>query len=392
MYYHIRVKFGEEDIQINNSNLRELTVVQDLNKFAPEFKLVLQDSTGAFTHVFPFDKGMSKVYIEMAKTQESTDINSFDFSVYRRKPGCDGSNPYGIYDVVGLLDTQGLFNPTVSKGFSGSIKTNLESISNNDLKISDTEVSSSLDYDKNLLQPNWSNIQLFKYLKENLLGSNNECSYKCFIKRYKMKSYFVFKSLTEMIESPVSYKFVLNDKPYEDRLPILSYYIFDNYKIYTSLAAKKQSYSYFNYDTSTYTEGEEDLQDYTSLTDYFLIDKDDTENNVIMDKTGRSNDFTDDFSGMIKGSYFNRLTSLVKMWINTEGLPNVVPGQTVEIFFPQNVSGDSLYSFQYSGYWLVEQVIHNLGSYFYTKLLLTRTGMDTDKQTTLVQADKRKRF
>jgi hypothetical protein len=390
MYYHIRVKFGEDDLPVSNSNLRELTIVQDINKFLPEFKLTLQDTTGALTHIFPFDQGMSKIYIEIAKTPVNEDINSFSFAVYRRKPGNDVSNPFGIYDVEGLLDMSGLFGPDYCRGLSGNIKTNLENIAKNELGITNTDVSTGLSYSKNLLQPKWSNIQFLKYLKENLIGSNNECGFRSFIKRYNRQTYFVFKSLTEMVASPVAYKFILADKPYEDRLPVFSYYIFDNYKLYESFGSKKQAYSYFNYDTTTYTEGTEDVQSYQSLSDFFLIDKNDSESSNAITNTGRSNDFTSNFAGMVKGSYYNRLASLVKMWISTEGLPNVVPGQTVEVFFPHGLQASELYSYQYSGFWLVEQVVHNLGEAFYTKLLLTRHGMDTDKATSLLSATKRK--
>jgi len=331
------------------------------------------------------------VSIELAKTQDSEDINSFDFDIYRRKPGSDTSNPYGIYDIEGLLDVPGLFGPDYCRSFSGKIKDSLQSISANELKIKNTDISVGLDYTKTLLQPKWSNVQFLKYLKTNLIGKNNECGYKAFIKRQNMKSYFVFKSLNEMIDSPVAYKFMLSDRMFEDRLPIFSFYIFDNYKLNGVFASKRQAYSYFDYDTGTFVEGSEAVEDYKSLTDFYLIDKDDLEDSNAIIDTGTNNEFTNDFAGRVKGSYYNRLTNLVKMWINTEGLPNATPGQTVEIFFPHGMQAEALYSFQYSGYWLIEKVVHNLGDNFYTKLLLTRHGLDTDKETTLLSALSKKK-
>jgi len=207
----------------------------------------------------------------------------------------------------------------------------------------------------------------------------------------KMKPVFVFKSLTEMVKDPVSYKFILKDKPYEDRRAIFSFYIYDNYKIYEVFASKKQSYSYFDFDTSVFTEGEHDAQDFPSLTDYLLIDENDSEDSNTITNTGRSNDFTSNFAGKVKGNYYNRLTDLVNMWIVVEGLPNATPGQVIEIFFPQGISADALYSYQYSGFWLIQKVVHNIGEGFMTKLLLTRQGLDTDKKTTLVKATKRRK-
>jgi hypothetical protein len=57
----------------------------------------------------------------------------------------------------------------------------------------------------------------------------------------------------------------------------------------------------------------------------------------------------------------------------------------VHIFFPQ--SALNIYDYQYTGNWLVERVVHNIGgSIFLTKLLLCRGGIDTAKTTTLLRA------
>jgi len=74
------------------------------------------------------------------------------------------------------------------------------------------------------------------------------------------------------------------------------------------------------------------------------------------------------------------------MWITTIGLSNMTPGKVVQVFFPHGADAGNLYSYQYSGYWLVERVVHNIGDTFMTKLLLTRNGLDTDKETTLLKS------
>ena len=66
--------------------------------------------------------------------------------------------------------------------------------------------------------------------------------------------------------------------------------------------------------------------------------------------------------------------------------------QTIEIFFPQGAAVGELYSYQYQGYWLVEKVVHNMGDMFYTKLLLSRHGVDSSKPTSLIPATLFKRI
>ena len=390
--YHLIVKFGDQVLPLSTSVLRELTNTQDMNKLVPEFRLRIDDATGALTHLLPFDKSMSNVYIELAldSNLDTIDKNAFEFMVYIREPSGTQSTPTTEYDITGLLDVKKLFAPGESRGFSGSMKTTLETIAA-ELEVDSTEISSSLDYDKNILQPQWTNAQLLNNLQEYLIGSNDEYGFKCFVKNYKYDKIFTFTSLSEMITSPIAYKFILNDTAYEGQLPIYEYYIYDNYKLYGIFGIKSQDYSYFDYTNSVYTNLTENVADYTSLSDFFAIDKDDTtDNNEIIDN-GRSTDFTRTSKGKVKSSYGNKLVGLVKMWITTQGLPNAVPGQTIQIFFPHGVVGDNLYSYQYSGYWLVERVVHNLGDVFLTKLLLTRHGIDTDKDTTLTAATTKKR-
>lgn len=389
--YNLIVEFGNTVVPLSTSILRELTIIQDMNKLLPEFRFRILDSSGALTHIVPFDQNMSKVRIRAALNYETTDENIFEFVVYIREPGARQSNPSAEYDISGLLDVQKLFSPDYSRGLPGNIKTSLENIALNELKVDATEVSVGLNYAKNLLQPTWTNAQLINKLKEYLIGQNGEYGYKCFIKNYQYKKIFVFKSISEMIKDSISYKFVLNSEPYQDQLPVYEYYIFDNYKIYGIFGARTQSYSYFDYENSQYVRNTEKVEDYFSLSDFYLIDKNDVMDSNEINDTGRSNDFTSDFKGKIKSSYGNRLASLSKLWITTIGLPNAVPGQTIQIFFPYGAAkGDNLYSYQYSGYWLIERVIHNFGDTFVTKLLLTRHGLDTDIKTSLLPATLKK--
>jgi len=380
------IKFGDTQIQADDTNLKELTIIQDLNKFLPEFKLKLSDSGGLLTHLVPSDRKNGKVYIELA--QDPTDQktkNAWTFTTYTRTPEGDQSNPSAVFSIDGLLDVDGLFTSDESRGFSGTIYSAIEEVASELTNIFYKEISPSLVYTKNLIQPTWTNAQFLNYLKENLIGSNGEYGFKCFIKTLNQRNIFTFNSISEMILNAPIYKFILSPYKYQDRYPIFNYYVYDNYKLYGTFASKKQAYSYFDYENSEFIEGEESVTDYEISADYYLIDKADNDDSNSINVTGRSNDFTEDFLGKVKGSYGNRIHGLVKMWVTTEGLASVVPGQMIHIFFPQ--SAINIYDYQYSGNWLVERVVHNVGgSIFYTKLLLIRGGIDTAKQTTLLRA------
>jgi hypothetical protein len=380
------IKFGGTQIQTDDTNLKELTIIQDINKFLPEFKLKLGDSGGLLTHLVPSDRKNGKVYIELA--QDPTDQktkNAWAFTTYTRTPEGDQSNPSAVFSIDGLLDVDGLFTKDESRGFSGTIYDTIEEISGGLTNIFHSEISPSLTYEKNLVQPTWTNAQFLNYLKENIAGSNDEYGFKCFVKTLNQRNIFTFSSISEMVKNAPIYKFILSPYKYQDRYPVFNYYVYDNYKLYGTFASKTQAYSYFDYENSEFIQEEEVVEDYEISADYYLIDKADNEDSNSINNTGRNSDFTENFLGKVKGSYGNRIHGLVKMWITTEGLASAVPGQMVHIFFPQ--SALNIYDYQYTGNWLVERVVHNIGgSIFLTKLLLTRGGIDTAKTTTLLPA------
>lgn len=390
MNYFLSCKFGDKVLPLEVPNLRELTIVQDMNKFLPEFRMKIVDATGQLTHLSPIDDSMGKVSIGFAQDSSADVQNYIDFDAYMYLPEGRQSTPASTYDIEGLLSVSDLLTTDYSRGFNGSIQETIQLIAD-ELAIDFTDISPSLSYKKNLIQPYWNNIQFLKYLKERIIGSDGEWGFKSFIRVFQSRKTLVFKSMAEMMVSPVAYKFILCDRGYKDQLPIFNYNIFGNSKIYTSFAGKAQSYTYFNYDTEVIEDKKSYAEDYESLAQYFLIDSSENESSNYLNKLGRTNDFdkatTDEyFQGYVKNNYGNRLMDLVKLWITTQGIPNICPGQIVQVFFPYGQDSNQIASFQYSGYWLVERVVHNMGTHFLTKLLLTRNGIDTDLGSTLLSS------
>jgi len=383
--YYLRFLLGPVEIPINTSVIKEFVIIQDSNKFLPTFKISLLDTGGMLTHLAPSDKNMSNTRVEIGYDASSKPDNSFDFVTIRRMPKGNTAQS-SLFYIEGLLNTANyLFGKSYCRSFTGKIKNSLTNIAINDLKLDEVDISPSLDYEKLIIQPEWSISQLLIYLRDNISGKNGETGYRCFIKRENHKSIFVFKTLNELIDKKIEYKFIVDSNPTEDRIPVYEYEIFDNYKIFGIFSSKKQAWCYFDYDNSKYVEGENSCQDLHSLSPYFLIDKEDSEASDKIEDTGRSNDFTSNFEGLTKNSYQNRLVGLLKMWVVTPGIANLTPGTTINILF--GVSASTILSHQYSGFWLVEKVIFMFGEKFMTRILCTRGGIDTDLQTTLVKAN-----
>jgi len=384
--YILNIKINNIVIPIEPQKIEELTITQDIDRFLPVFKLRVDDPTGIFTHVIPFDKSSNSISIEIARGANHDNLNEFKFTVERR-----ACKEEGKYEISGMLDIKNLFSSSKCRSFTGNLKTNLENLALNELEVSKTEIGKSLDYDKTVLQPYWDNGVLLRYLKNNVLGNNNEAGYNCFIKNIKGKTTFVFKSLDELYASAIQYKFIVGPDALKNHYPIYTYKIYDNSELITDYGAKLQKYTYFNYDTGENVDDSISVEDFTSLTNYFLINDDDISDSTFFNRLGRSNSFTSDFDGKVRNSYYNRLGRLISMWASTQGLENIAPGDMVRVIFGEMLQRKNLFLYQHTGYWMVKRVVHIIGQSFLTNFLLVRNGIDTDKENTLMKATKKKK-
>lgn len=396
--YQLRLLFGDEDIALTPHTVEEFSITLDINRFLPAFRLRMLDSQGLFVHLSPLDHSISKISVEIRRGIASEEqYNRFDFDVYKRTPDPD------TYDIQGLLSIDGLFSPERCRGFSGNIKSNLETIASDDLGIENTDVSILLDYDKKLVQPSWTNAQFLNYLKNNISGENGETCWYTFIKNIFISDnskapIFVFKCYNEFTNEKPKYNFMIggqailknNRGKTTSYYPVFDYDILDNYKVIGIYGNQTKTYSYFNYSTSQFVNNSVSLNEYFSLSEFLLIDKDDPDNSVDI-STGRSNDFTEDFAEKATGQHYRRTTDLVKMWITVWGLESIAPGDIVKLKIALPSNPDFELNYQYQGYWMVERVVHMFGMGYTMRLLLTRGGIDTLYNTSLVPAIKRKK-
>jgi len=384
--YTLDIKFGGILVPVLPQMIEELTITQDIDRIVPTFKMRLKDSTGLLGEIIPFDRSSNSVYIRIARSQDLNNLNEFEFVVERRKPTSDKD-----YEITGILNVDGLFTPFRSRALTGNIKGSLEDIAHTELNVSDTEVSASLSYEKTLLQPDWTNAAFFRYLKYNLIGKNNEACYYCIIKNIRSIKVLTFASIEDLFSAPLKYSFIIGHEPFENFYPVSEYRVYDNSPIITDFAARSQKYGYFDYASGRVIGAAISISDCPSLAESFLVDKDNNVDSVNLRRLGRNNDFTSNFKGKMRNDYFDRLTNLIHMWISTWGMENISPGDIVKIVFSEALSRGSLFIYQHSGYWMVKRVVHILGSSFMTNLLLTRCGVDTDMETTLMEATKVRR-
>ncbi len=382
--YNLNIRFGDADTLITPQMIQELTITQDIERLLPTFKLSLADASKILAEIIPYDKNSNTVSIDLARDSNSLEINEFTFEVKRRT----AISPEDSYTIEGILKVPQLLDYERNKYFDGDVKTNLQNIASN-LGISKTEIGSSLSYEKSFLQPKWTDAQLLNYLKQELIGKNNESGYFCYIANILAEPILVFKSLNELILGPVRYNFLVGPKPHKDFLPISEYRIFDDSQLLVDCGGTSKKYSYFDYSSGSYINGSIDAEDCPVLSEFLSLDKD-RENSRTSIETGRSNSFTD-FEGRFRNSFFNRINNNTHMWAATWGLENISPGDVVLVIFSEAFQRGNLFVYQHSGLWLVKRVVHIIGNTFFTNLLLVRAGIDSDIENSLIESVNRRK-
>jgi hypothetical protein len=382
--YVLSVKFGDQEIPVNASNLKQCTVIQDIRKLLPEFRFIMKDTSGILSHVMPFDKKMSRLSFKISTAVEDPKMDFYDFTVYRRELVADGL-ANGDYDIRGLLDVEGLHSPNWIRSFNGTVTSTIQQLGA-ELGITKYEISSSLNIKKTIIQPNWTNGQLLKYMANTLTASNLEANFRVFVKVVNNTKILVFKSLRDLINAPLKAKYIFSDKLFEDYKPAYNYEILDNYKFLGLLGCKKQKFTYFDYETGTFTLEQDDLSDIIGLSEHHLVDKSDPEDGLSYDSLGRSNAYHEKFIGSVHSTFETRINDLVKMWITVDGDLSLKLGDIVRVLFPQGFESGKLFSYQYAGYWLVERISYHFDDSFRMSLLLTRNGVELETKTSLVPA------
>jgi hypothetical protein len=384
--YKLGLTIGGTYVPLQAGMVQELTITQDIDQLLPSFKMTLREPTGILGEIVPHDKDANSIGLKITGSLGEEYSNEFQFLVKRRRATFEKQ-----YSIEGILNVIDLLDPPKSRALTGNVYTSISDIVSDELKIPDAEIGQSLQYSKTIIQPWWTNAQLLRFLKGNLLGINGQSGYYCFIKNIRSLPIFVFKSLDEIVEQSVAANFMIGHKQYEDFYPVVDYQVLDSSQLISQFSAKQQSYAWFDYATGVYKSGSVGYTEYPSLSEQFLIDEDNDTQGTLELHTGRSNDFHEDFEGKIKSKYYGALTGLVSMWISAWGNESLAPGDVVKVVFNEAFASGDFYLYQHSGYWLVKRVVHVLGSSFLTNILLTRSGIDSSIENTLIMAERSKR-
>lgn len=386
--YFLAIYIGDAFVPLQPSMLKEVSITCDLSRFVPVCRLAFHE-TGNFTNIFPYDKTLNKLTIEFGRSTGSSLLNRAEFTIIRRTPDISG----GIYEVEGFLNVEGLFNSVYKRGWSRNISDVISQIAEKELNIpqEDQVISPALNYKKNLIQPHWTNAHWFAYLQKRLIGKNGQTNWVCTIHNLVGKKVFWFRSLEEIINDRSKFNFIVGERTFEGCLPIFDLKLIDNSSIISFICSPRQLYKYFDWRKGKYIEDYVEVKSLPSLTDYFLIDEGHIGEGIPFEYFGRTTDFNPTFKDIARGRFLDQIMDSVQLWCQAPGIENIFPGDIVKIIFSESLVRGNMFIYQHSGYWMVKRVVHLFSTSFITRLLLVRSGIDTEQQTTLIQSERPKR-
>lgn len=391
--YQLRFRFGDTDVPVTPENMNRFQITMALDRLLPTLYVEFKDATGFLTHLTPYDDRYNVLNVTFANDMRPEDQTEVGFRIFRRKPNSVvGYSNYVLFQ--GFLNVPNCFSPNYERGWAETpVSTILTEIADDmGIKSDSLNLNLGLSNAISIVQPNWTNIQFLNYLASRIQSTVGDYGFFAYVDMPEfLKVRFNFMSLTTLVSRKPKYTFVaVPEIQTRDDFPIYKYQIIDNFDLIANMGIKQQSYGYFNWDTGTYVTDTIALEDvtFTSLSNYFAYDSNSNINGLSQNYIGRTNDLLSTYAPVSTGAYYKKINSLVKMIIVSDGNTRVVPGDTIKVVFPEILQGQSLLSYQYSGYWLVERVRHSFGSVFTTEYLLTRPGFDTDKDTSFVKAQK----
>lgn len=409
-YLRIYLPNSQRDIVVGPSDIKQMVISQAIDSLLPTFSLTLPSTDHQYIHLFPFDK-QERITIELGYSPfDTSSVTSYEFITTQRISKILGDENVGCN---GILDIVGLYDKIQTRAFKGTISDTIYKVIS-ELKVgsSDTnfprtpilvDVSSSLDYQKSLLQCNSNNATFLESLSRLVEGKAGEMGFLCYFYCKNNKVYFVFRSIEELLKAQVKHKlyFGMSTDTQASRETFEYHQVFaveilDHLRQIEISYPVNPRYCYFDYDLGQYVYKECPIDDSLfSLTKTIALHKGVTDG-IPAIHYGRSNEMAISKKGYFyqrnKRSQLASLLGLSKMKVLCAPLFKALPGDLVLLYFATPFDLDNKHNYQYQGIWLIQKVSHIVTNTLYTELILTRQGLEGNLNTLYTKTSNYKRL
>jgi len=377
-----------EERSLYGSSLYKLSIIETMMSATPYVTLKFFDATGDLSTnavIIPDDIWN----IEFGQSDDSFLKTSFKFSTLEFVNN-NKTNTDNIMVVSNMISNnwEGLFKNTYNRSWSAKKYSEIIKEIATEIGFTKFDIEETKE-EYTVIQPNWTNNQLFKWISSNSVNKNEIGGYVYYI---KLDGTFVFKTYDSIFNQKPSIEFFNNSVQKDEEKAFNAIGIKNNYMPTLIQGGFGIKYDYFDFESKTFVTGESTVDSFSErqLSDWYYISNNHNEGSKNF--WGGRNIKT---KNVVNNKIINSANSVHKTEIFVKGNINLSVGSIInlKISYYSSSLGKSGINETYSGYWLIWKIAHLFDSdskSFDSHLFLSRNGVNGIDVKGLVKTTKGK--
>lgn len=375
--YYIRIYIDALDSdkdQLISSRVISISVIESIMGGSTYLNLKLIDGTGDLinnkllipSEVFNVAFGVNKESSTTAKFK----LSSYDVDVINQ-----GNMDQVVVSMTLISDKwEGLFKTSHNRSWNTKRFSEVATAIGEELELI-TDVEESFGR-HTIIQPNWTNTQMLKWLTGNAINANQIGGY---FYALTLDGKILFKTYDNLFsQKPKKEINHFNTKIDNNKEGFNLFSSKTNYMPTLNNGGFGLDYGYFDYDTKTFVEKSKTIEDIKErqLSDWYYIAKEHIGNGKYL--YGGRNTSVDD---VVQNRLLTSSNSVNKVEIYVSGNNDLVIGDVINLIVPTSnfKKQETIVNELYSGYWLVWKIAHLFDiedDKYTTHLFLMRSGMN----------------
>ena len=379
----LHLLFGDSNqyIEIPISNILELYMVESINTILPSMKLHIVDDANVLVESL---LALSTPTLTIRFGETSDTYNQYAFTISNFKVGKHSkmSGRSSVVELYGVLEVDNILAPEYCRSFKQVPSSSIAEQIGTDCRL-EKDIDDSLD-DERWLQPRWTNLQMLNYLASK--ATSGDCDK--FVTYVTFDKKLHYKNINTLIKDSVKCTYIENASVLfgalqaTDARAVLDWDIqVINLPLQIQGAAGETAYwyDYMTNEQKSYGLKPSTLER-SSLTKTYMLNafkEDENNRSSYKVRTYASDSYP---KSVIDSDIINKLENMVKISIMVIGQKDIHCGDKVHTIL-LDMEGEGAVSTRYSGDWLVESVTQYWAKEYFTKLKLTRAGLELPKDT-----------
>ena len=371
--YYIKLE-SEYDSKVSAAQITSISVIENFSHGTPFLLLKFIDGMGDLinhTHMSP----SAEYDLYLGVDQKSAKKSSFSISNIGYENMANGRPEYVAMDLTFITAMwPKLIKDTHSRSWSEKKYSDVVKELATEIGFISSDIE---DTDKtfNIIQPDWTNLQLLRWLSKHSYSINGMGGYDFGV---KIDGTFVFKTLDSFFnQKPIKELYLSNPTDKSDFFTTFD--IKQRYMDLINQGAGGYDYMFFDYDKKEFIKGSRKISDskQRQLSDWSYIA---TEHSEAKRRFFGGCDINT--PNLAENRILDVSNSIQSLDISISGDINIHIGDIVNLIIPPSQYSKTIVNENYSGYWMVGKVNHNISvndASFVSYLTLIRSGYDGKK-------------